>query len=79
MIAIGPHAAARIEERVQAARDADAETLHSAGEAQSVVSLDDHVEVVGLDAEVRDAKEAPPCRTNLSNNATKERLGAQTR
>ncbi|MBI2388232.1 MAG: hypothetical protein HYV09_01335 [Deltaproteobacteria bacterium] len=59
VIAIGEHPAARpTHHRVDAAREANAESLHPTRQDATVVRLDDHVHVVALHREVHDPQEA---------------------
>jgi hypothetical protein len=79
VVAVGPDFAVRSQESVHVARDAHAESFHAASEARAVVRLDDHVDVIGLHAELHDAKKAPARGPDLPANAEEERLPAQAR
>ena len=59
MIPIAPHVSPAAEGPVDSLRESDGESLEPPGERRPAVSLDDHVKVVGLNGEVKDADSAP--------------------
>jgi hypothetical protein len=72
VIAVGKDAAPRRKECVQAPRNPDAESLHAAREAQSVVRLDQHMDVIGLHTKVNNPKKASLRGKKLLPNAEKQ-------
>ena len=58
MIPIAPHASPAAEGPVDSLRESDGESLEPPGELGPDVGLDDHVKVVSLHGEVKDADSA---------------------
>jgi hypothetical protein len=77
MVTIRPDAAAGTEELVQAFRNANGEALHALSEASPIVRLDEQMDVVGLDAEVKDADELLLRGADPRKNAAKHRFRAK--
>jgi hypothetical protein len=71
VIPIRDHAAARAQKTIEVPCEPHAQSLHPCRQAPAIVGLDEHVEVIGLNAEVHDANESLLGSANLRPDTRK--------
>jgi hypothetical protein len=76
MVPVAPDGAVTVPEAIECARRAAGQPVETAAQVVGRVSLDDEVNVVGLDGEVQDAERVPGRTPNRVNECREREFGA---
>jgi hypothetical protein len=79
IVPVAPDGAGDLEKTVEMTGDPHGETLHSLREMLAIGGLDEQVDVIGLHAEMKNAKKPDTRGTDLRQNAAEQQLGAEAR